>query len=84
MSTGRCPGRPGWRGWSARSRSQLNSRRFPGDGATARAELHTAAARALEAAGEGPGTDVRAEPAAVRAGCRRSAVAVGLYVPVAC
>ncbi|MFD5413496.1 hypothetical protein [Streptomyces nojiriensis] len=57
---------------------------LPGDGATARAELHTADARALEAAGERPGTDARAELAAVRAGCRRAAVALGLRVPVAC
>ncbi|WP_406739529.1 hypothetical protein OG365_39830 (plasmid) [Streptomyces sp. NBC_00853] len=56
---------------------------LPGDGATARAELHAAAARALAAAGERPGTDVRADLAAVRAGCRRAAVAVGLRVPVA-
>ncbi|MFD7555166.1 hypothetical protein ACFV9E_11625 [Streptomyces sp. NPDC059835] len=56
---------------------------LPGDGATARTELHTAAARALAAAGERPGTDVRAELAAVRAGCRRAAVALGLRVPVA-
>ncbi|MFB6582740.1 hypothetical protein ACFCYC_35970 [Streptomyces sp. NPDC056402] len=55
---------------------------LPGDGATARAELHTAAARTLEAAAGRPGTDVRAELAAVRAGCRRAAVALGLRVPV--
>ncbi|ARE79453.1 hypothetical protein B6R96_36115 (plasmid) [Streptomyces sp. Sge12] len=52
-----------------------------GDGPTARAELHTAAARATEAAGGQPGTDVRAELAAARAGCRRAAVALGLRVP---
>ncbi|MFJ6501611.1 hypothetical protein OG280_41020 (plasmid) [Streptomyces virginiae] len=34
---------------------------LPGDGATARAELHAVAARALAAAGEQPGTDVRVE-----------------------
>ncbi|MFF4433858.1 hypothetical protein ACFYZ4_32470 [Streptomyces sp. NPDC001513] len=56
---------------------------LPGGGATARAELHAAAARALAAAGEQPGTDVRVELAAVRAGCRRAAVALGLRVPVA-
>ncbi|MFE5720429.1 hypothetical protein [Streptomyces erythrochromogenes] len=55
---------------------------LPGDGPTARAELHTAAARATETAGGQPGTDVRAELAAVRAGCRRAAVALGLRVPV--
>ncbi|WP_327389096.1 hypothetical protein [Streptomyces sp. NBC_01207] len=55
---------------------------LPGDGPTARSELHTAAARALAAAGERPGTDVRKELAAVRAGCRRAAVALGLRVPV--
>ncbi|MFE6085985.1 hypothetical protein [Streptomyces virginiae] len=53
-----------------------------GNGPTARAELYTAAAKALEAAGGRPGTDVRAELAAVRAGCRRAAVALGLRVPV--
>ncbi|MFD3466683.1 hypothetical protein ACFWWM_10015 [Streptomyces sp. NPDC058682] len=56
---------------------------LPGDGPTARAELHTAAARATEAAGGRPGTDVRVELAAVRAGCRRAAVALDLRVPVA-
>ncbi|MFE9933790.1 hypothetical protein [Streptomyces sp. NPDC005533] len=56
---------------------------LPGDGELARAELHTAAARAIAAAVERPGTDARAELAAVRAGCRRAAVAVGLSVPVA-
>ncbi|MFC9825224.1 hypothetical protein ACFWG6_29050 [Streptomyces erythrochromogenes] len=55
---------------------------LPGDGATARAELHASAARARAAAGERPGTDARAELAAVRAGCRRAAVALGLRVPV--
>ncbi|MFJ6785619.1 hypothetical protein [Streptomyces yangpuensis] len=55
---------------------------LPGDGPTARAELREAAARAFAAAGERPGTDVRAELAAVRAGCRRAAVALGLRVPV--
>ncbi|MFB6478799.1 hypothetical protein ACFCXF_20970 [Streptomyces virginiae] len=55
---------------------------LPDDGPTARAELYTAAAKALEAAGGRPGTDVRAELAAVRAGCRRAAVALGLRVPV--
>ncbi|MFF1779960.1 hypothetical protein [Streptomyces virginiae] len=55
---------------------------LPGDGLTARAELHAAAARATEAAGERAGTDVRAELAAVRAGCWRAAVALGLRVPV--
>ncbi|MFJ9549345.1 hypothetical protein [Streptomyces erythrochromogenes] len=55
---------------------------LPGDGPTARAELHTAAARALAAADGRPGTDVRLELAAVRAGCRRAAVALGLRVSV--
>ncbi|APU38466.1 hypothetical protein [Streptomyces sp. TN58] len=54
---------------------------LPRDGATARAELHTSAARA-SAAGERAGADVRAELTAVRAGCRRAAVALGLPVPV--
>ncbi|WP_030733293.1 hypothetical protein [Streptomyces sp. NRRL S-237] len=54
-----------------------------GDGALARAELHTAAARSFAAADEPSGTDARAELASVRAGCRRAAVAVGLRVPVA-
>ncbi|WP_328966224.1 hypothetical protein [Streptomyces virginiae] len=57
---------------------------LPGDGATARAELHTAATKASTAADEQSGTDTRAELVAVRAGCRRTAVAVGLRVPVAC
>ncbi|MER6318845.1 hypothetical protein ABT237_34570 [Streptomyces sp. NPDC001581] len=52
------------------------------DGATAREELHVAASRAWAAADELPGTDVRAELTAVRAGCRRAAVALGLPVPV--
>ncbi|MFF3087683.1 hypothetical protein ACFVRB_21920 [Streptomyces nojiriensis] len=56
---------------------------LPGDGATVRAELHTAAARALAAAAGRAATDVRAELAAVRAGCQRAAVALGLRVPVA-
>ncbi|MFG2979257.1 hypothetical protein ACGFYY_40510 [Streptomyces sp. NPDC048331] len=56
---------------------------LPGDGVLARAELHTAAARVVVAADERSGMDVRAELAAVRAGCRRAAVAVGLRVPVA-
>ncbi|AQT70387.1 hypothetical protein [Streptomyces sp. fd1-xmd] len=55
---------------------------LPGDGATARAELHAAADRAAAAADERRGTDVRAELAAVRAGCRRAAVAVGQRVVV--
>ncbi|MFJ9598000.1 hypothetical protein ACIRS3_35300 [Streptomyces virginiae] len=55
---------------------------LPGDGATARAELHAAAGRATAAADERRGTDVRAELAAVRAGCRRAAVAVGQCVAV--
>ncbi|MFE5861701.1 hypothetical protein ACFQ77_14260 [Streptomyces virginiae] len=55
---------------------------LPGDGATARAELHTAAARSSTAEAGHAGTDVRAELAAVRAGCRRAAVALGLRVPV--
>ncbi|WP_159040629.1 MULTISPECIES: hypothetical protein [unclassified Streptomyces] len=45
-------------------------------------ELHAAAGRALAAADERPGTDVRAELAAARAGCRRAAVALGLRIPV--
>ncbi|MGN5392567.1 hypothetical protein [Streptomyces sp. JL7001] len=56
---------------------------LPGDGATARAELHGAASRAAGAATGGPRVDVRAELAAARAGCRRAAVALGLSVPVA-
>ncbi|WP_327267087.1 hypothetical protein OG444_39850 (plasmid) [Streptomyces sp. NBC_01232] len=55
---------------------------LPLDDDTARGELHAAAARASAAADERPGTDVRAELAAVRAGCRRAAVALGLSVPV--
>ncbi|WP_405827259.1 MULTISPECIES: hypothetical protein [unclassified Streptomyces] len=55
---------------------------LPGDGATARAELHTAAARSSKAAAGRAATDVRAELSAVRAGCRRAAVALGLRVPV--
>ncbi|MFD6464824.1 hypothetical protein [Streptomyces goshikiensis] len=55
---------------------------LPRDGDTARGELHEAADRASAAAEERPGTDVRAELAAVRAGCRRAAVALGLSVPV--
>ncbi|MFF3726853.1 hypothetical protein ACFYYM_31305 [Streptomyces erythrochromogenes] len=55
---------------------------LPGDGATARAELHVAAARAAAAAAERTQVDVRAELAAARAGCRRAAVALGLPVPV--
>ncbi|WP_189747443.1 hypothetical protein [Streptomyces nojiriensis] len=56
---------------------------LPGDDATARAEPHTAAARALAAAaGERAATDVRAELAAVRAGRRRAAVTLGPRVPV--
>ncbi|MFD7399340.1 hypothetical protein ACFV60_30415 [Streptomyces virginiae] len=55
---------------------------LPGDGATARAELHSAAAGSFTAAAGRAATDVRAELAAVRAGCRRAAVALGLRVPV--
>ncbi|MER6198109.1 hypothetical protein ABT234_12185 [Streptomyces sp. NPDC001586] len=55
---------------------------LPGDGANARAELHTAAARSSTAAAGRAATDVRVELAAVRAGCRRAAVALGLRVPV--
>ncbi|WP_327732540.1 hypothetical protein OG749_45330 [Streptomyces nojiriensis] len=55
---------------------------LPGDGVTARAELHAAAAGSFTAAAGRAGTDVRAELAAVRAGCRRAAVALGLRVPV--
>ncbi|MFH9800467.1 hypothetical protein [Streptomyces virginiae] len=55
---------------------------LPGDGATARAELHVAAGRAAAAAGERRGTDARADLAAVRAGCRRAAVAAGQHVAV--
>ncbi|MEU5069595.1 hypothetical protein AB0G95_36805 [Streptomyces virginiae] len=55
---------------------------LPGNGATARAELHMAAALAAAAAAEGPLVDVRAELAAARAGCRRAAVALGLPVPI--
>ncbi|MFE5489015.1 hypothetical protein ACFQ7Z_03475 [Streptomyces virginiae] len=51
-------------------------------GATARAELHAAAGRAAAAADAPRGTDVRADLAAVRAGCRRAAVAVGQRVVV--
>ncbi|KOG45729.1 hypothetical protein ADK75_30205 [Streptomyces virginiae] len=50
---------------------------LPGDGAAARAELQAAADRASEAARARRGSDVRADLAAVRAGCRRAAVAVG-------
>ncbi|MFJ6485975.1 MULTISPECIES: hypothetical protein [unclassified Streptomyces] len=56
---------------------------LPGDGATERAELHAAAAGSSTAAAGRAGTDVRAELAGVRAGCRRAAVAIGLRVPVA-
>lgn len=55
---------------------------LPGDGDTAREELHVAADRASVAADERPCTDVRADLAAVRAGCRRAAVALGLPVPI--
>ncbi|WP_328741334.1 hypothetical protein OHA91_39455 (plasmid) [Streptomyces erythrochromogenes] len=55
---------------------------LPGDGAAARAELHAAAERASAAAGERRGPDVRAGLVAVRAGCRRAAVAVGERVAV--
>ncbi|MET9694817.1 hypothetical protein ABZY81_41605 [Streptomyces sp. NPDC006514] len=55
---------------------------LPGDGAAARAELHAAADRASAAADERRGSDVRADLAAVRAGCRRAAVAVGERVAV--
>ncbi|MFJ6785184.1 hypothetical protein [Streptomyces yangpuensis] len=54
----------------------------PGDDATARSELHAVVARAAAAAAGGSRVDVRAELAAVRAGCRRAAVALGLPVPV--
>ncbi|MFD7789579.1 hypothetical protein ACFV4Q_41880 [Streptomyces nojiriensis] len=56
---------------------------LPGDGPTARAELHAAAAGSSTAAAGRAATDVRVELAAVRAGCRRAAVALGLRVPVA-
>ncbi|MFF3087631.1 hypothetical protein ACFVRB_21645 [Streptomyces nojiriensis] len=55
---------------------------LPGDGATARAELQTAAAGSSTAAAGRAATDVRTELAAVRVGCRRAAVALGLRVPV--
>ncbi|MFE5810264.1 hypothetical protein [Streptomyces sp. NPDC056491] len=56
---------------------------LPGDGPTARAELDTAAVRATETAGgRGRGRMCGWELAAVRAGCRRAAVALGLCVPV--
>ncbi|MFB7260808.1 hypothetical protein ACFCXH_01390 [Streptomyces nojiriensis] len=55
---------------------------LPGDDATARAELHAAAAGSSTAAAGRAATDVRAELADVRAGCRRAAVALGLRVPV--
>ncbi|MFI7179737.1 hypothetical protein [Streptomyces spororaveus] len=55
---------------------------LPGDGETARAELYAAAAGSFTAAAGRAGTDVRAELAGVRAGCRRAAVALGLRVPV--
>ncbi|MFJ5635304.1 hypothetical protein ACIQF5_22040 [Streptomyces goshikiensis] len=55
---------------------------LPRDGDTARGELHKAASRASAAADGRPDTDVRAELAAVHAGCRRAAVALGLSVPV--
>ncbi|MGW3327563.1 hypothetical protein [Streptomyces virginiae] len=53
-----------------------------GDGDIAREELHAAARRASAAVAEPSGTAVLAELAAVRAGCRRAAVALGLPVPV--
>ncbi|WP_214958192.1 hypothetical protein [Streptomyces sp. ISL-43] len=55
---------------------------LPWNGPLARAELHAAAVRAYAAAGQRPGVDVRADLAAVRAGCRRAAVALGVSVPV--
>ncbi|MET9959652.1 hypothetical protein ABZ128_11400 [Streptomyces sp. NPDC006326] len=55
---------------------------LPAGGPLARAELRAAAARAAEAAGDRPGVDVRAELVAVRGGCRRAAVALGVAVPV--
>lgn len=56
---------------------------LPGDGPTARAGLHTAAARANEAASERPETDVREEPVGVRAGfgMRRLPWACGSPLP---
>ncbi|MFJ6785876.1 hypothetical protein [Streptomyces yangpuensis] len=55
---------------------------LPGNGAAARAELHAAADRASTAADERRGPDIRADLAAVRAACRRAAVAVGEHVAV--
>ncbi|WP_327136287.1 hypothetical protein OG311_40410 (plasmid) [Streptomyces sp. NBC_01343] len=57
---------------------------LPAGGPLARAELHQAAARAYAAAGEGSGVGVRAELVAVRGGCRRAAVALGVPVPALC
>ncbi|MGW9068573.1 hypothetical protein ACWGQT_03890 [Streptomyces yangpuensis] len=48
---------------------------LPGDGATARAELHAAAAD------DPRGTDAGADLAAVRAGCRRAAALSGRLCP---
>ncbi|MEV6956087.1 hypothetical protein [Streptomyces sp. NPDC051183] len=55
---------------------------LPGDDEAARRELRQAAVRAA-AAEESPVADVRAELAAVRAGCRRAAVALGVLIPIA-
>ncbi|WP_159062011.1 hypothetical protein [Streptomyces sp. WM6368] len=55
---------------------------LPGEGAAAWAELRVAADRASAAALVRQGSDVRADLAAVRAGCRRAAVAVGEHVAV--
>ncbi|WP_158781242.1 hypothetical protein [Streptomyces sp. NRRL S-237] len=55
---------------------------LPRGGDIARGELHAAAARVSVAADERLGADVQAELTAVRAGCRRAAVALGLSLPV--
>lgn len=54
-----------------------------GDGDAARRELRQAAARAAAGADESVAVDVRAELVAVRAACRRAAVALGVPIPIA-
>ncbi|MFE4263460.1 hypothetical protein [Streptomyces sp. NPDC056883] len=56
---------------------------LPGDGDAARSELRQAAARAAAGADESVAVDVRAELVAVRAACRRAAVALGVPIPIA-
>lgn len=55
---------------------------LPGDADTARHELREAAVHATVAVGESTGADLWAELVAVRAGCRRAAVAAGVRIPV--